>query len=765
MIFSDIPTPTPLQNDDAEWDMTTGGVFGQRDDVGVDDHSDVRMIRITVFHHSSQHDLLLPAESTFGDVKRLLVHKTGLKPEEQTLFFRGNERQNEEHLHLEGVKDKSRMFVFESPFSQVSKLEQSRNHLQMSKASEAVAGVRTEVDKLSERLAALEVAVNGETKIAENEFIMLAELLMRQLLKLDTIEAEGEARLQRKAEVCRVQNLVDTLDSLKERNSKPSSNNGNASSVTTEETFPSGMGSLNAPPLMSSSGKVTPDLKQSDYSANREFKLPGRGQSMDTNIRRALARKRVRHSDESLGKAGDAKYGLTELSKGAQVQFEQRVENKTTPLEDPQSSHQRESKEEFERGTTSQASGLEEATALAQPKVHINEHATTKDAQTQIKGEIIRKLLVLKSLSRLKPDDDKVGNGDVINAIPQVVSQTEETTSEHSTRGEIPTPTNPHAEIAHKNFFPISAPMQNGFPTLTVPPAEIARKAFFSSILAPTQGAPSQEGEVLSGEPHSHSSAQPPIAGESTTSAESVIRCPIVGRQGLYYPPPAFFTPPPLGQITPSLSTSKYSSEEATYVNVTEILKLISPSSTNPTSHSPVSLAATAAPASATSNVARSVAELCGLDDKVTKLMETAFNKYPNLMIIRSDRRKTFIRWMFRSLSDLLQLLSTASTGTLDVPKMTEIENVLRELETFGFDAGFIYEMRLQVREARFAIDNANFDLKALCSKAEELNLEIEIMESNIAAAKAEVAQVEAKINTLCDFVEDNRTPVFKWIQ
>lgn len=30
---------------------------------------------------------------------------------------------------------------------------------------------------------------------------MTAELLMRQLLKLDGIEAEGEARVQRKAEV------------------------------------------------------------------------------------------------------------------------------------------------------------------------------------------------------------------------------------------------------------------------------------------------------------------------------------------------------------------------------------------------------------------------------------------------------------------------------------------------------------------------------------------------------------------------------------
>lgn len=43
--------------------------------------------------------------------------------------------------------------------------------------------------------------MNGGTRIAEEEFGMSSELLMRQLLKLDAIEAEGEAKVQRKAEV------------------------------------------------------------------------------------------------------------------------------------------------------------------------------------------------------------------------------------------------------------------------------------------------------------------------------------------------------------------------------------------------------------------------------------------------------------------------------------------------------------------------------------------------------------------------------------
>ncbi|KAG4922167.1 hypothetical protein JHK86_050980 [Glycine max] len=88
---------------------------------------------------------------------------------------------------------------------------------------------------------------------------MSTELLMRQLLKLDGIEAEGgEVKLQRKAEVHRVQNFVDTLDSLKAKNSNPYTTIGKAVSVATQwETFDSGMGSLNAPTSMTSSRNVS----------------------------------------------------------------------------------------------------------------------------------------------------------------------------------------------------------------------------------------------------------------------------------------------------------------------------------------------------------------------------------------------------------------------------------------------------------------------------------------------------------------------------
>lgn len=66
-------------------------------------------------------------------------------------------------------------------------------------------------------------------------------------------------------QVCRVQGLVDQLDSLKARNVNPFSDRSNAVSITTNwETFKSGVGSLNAPPPVSSSTEVTCDWEQFD---------------------------------------------------------------------------------------------------------------------------------------------------------------------------------------------------------------------------------------------------------------------------------------------------------------------------------------------------------------------------------------------------------------------------------------------------------------------------------------------------------------------
>jgi len=91
--------------------------------------------------------------SITGDLKKLLVPKTGLEPEQQRLFFRGIEKDDKEQLHHEGVKGKSKILLMECAASKEKKLEETRKLNEMSKATEAINGVRAEVDKLSDRVS------------------------------------------------------------------------------------------------------------------------------------------------------------------------------------------------------------------------------------------------------------------------------------------------------------------------------------------------------------------------------------------------------------------------------------------------------------------------------------------------------------------------------------------------------------------------------------------------------------------------------------
>jgi len=88
-----------------------------------------------------------------GDVKKLLANKTGLLPEEQQLFFRGEEKYNEENLYAEGVMDKSKLLLLDNTASEEWKLEEIRKHNDMLKAFEAIAEVRADVDELGERVS------------------------------------------------------------------------------------------------------------------------------------------------------------------------------------------------------------------------------------------------------------------------------------------------------------------------------------------------------------------------------------------------------------------------------------------------------------------------------------------------------------------------------------------------------------------------------------------------------------------------------------
>lgn len=250
------------RSEDIGWELRPGGMLVQKRVDGA--LSSGPMIKIKVSHGSYQHEINIPAQSTFGDLKRLLAHETGLEPKEQRLIFKGKEKENEDCLHMVGVVDMSKVVLLEDPASRERKLQERKKDNGIEKAYEAIAKVRGEVDKLTKKVSALDSTVNEGAKVEEKEFNVLTELFMMQLLKLDSIDAEGDSKLQRRVEVRRIQSLVETLDILKAMNSNPFSKSGKAVSVTTKwQKFESGFGSLSAPTATSST-KITKDWEVFD---------------------------------------------------------------------------------------------------------------------------------------------------------------------------------------------------------------------------------------------------------------------------------------------------------------------------------------------------------------------------------------------------------------------------------------------------------------------------------------------------------------------
>ncbi|CAA2966771.1 BAG family molecular chaperone regulator 4-like isoform X2 [Olea europaea var. sylvestris] len=222
-------------------------------------------ITIKVSHGQNLYDVVVPANSTFGDLKLMVTQSIGLDPETHKLVFRGKEKEDNEHLQLAGVKDMSKMLLMEDTTCKEERPVEVAQTSVVSRGGAAVAEIRKDIDELSEQVSALQAVVDGGTKIDDKDIVYVTEMLMRQLLKLDGIEAEGEGKVQRKMEVRRIQSFVETMDILKSKNSNPFSNTGNSASVSTEwETFESGSSSVNALPTGPSSTKLTHDWEQFD---------------------------------------------------------------------------------------------------------------------------------------------------------------------------------------------------------------------------------------------------------------------------------------------------------------------------------------------------------------------------------------------------------------------------------------------------------------------------------------------------------------------
>ncbi|KAL8102147.1 hypothetical protein AgCh_026874 [Apium graveolens] len=159
------------------------------------------IMNVEVSYGGTWLDLAVTSYATFGDLKKIIAKKTGLAPESQKLFFRGIEERDEECMKMAGLKNNSKLLLRNSARNRVEEVSTSNDR------------------KEEVKVSALETVICDGHKVLENDINFVMEMLERQLLKLDEIKAEGEGKVQRKMEVCRVQSLLDTADDLKRRNS------------------------------------------------------------------------------------------------------------------------------------------------------------------------------------------------------------------------------------------------------------------------------------------------------------------------------------------------------------------------------------------------------------------------------------------------------------------------------------------------------------------------------------------------------------------
>ncbi|KAM2722038.1 hypothetical protein EV2_043027 [Malus domestica] len=208
-----------------EWELRPGGMLVQKRNPDSDRNSvPPPTIRVRVKYGSIYHEISISAQSSFGDLKKMLVGPTGLHHQDQKLIFKDKERDSKAFLDMSGVKDRSKMVLVEDPISQEKRYLEMRRNAKMEKASKSISEISLEVDRLAGQVSALESIISKGKKVAEQDVLVLIDQLMNQLLKLDGIMGDGDVKLQRKIQVKRVQKCVETLDVLKVKNSLPSSN-------------------------------------------------------------------------------------------------------------------------------------------------------------------------------------------------------------------------------------------------------------------------------------------------------------------------------------------------------------------------------------------------------------------------------------------------------------------------------------------------------------------------------------------------------------
>nr|ACG40502.1 protein binding protein [Zea mays] len=207
------------------WEVRPGGMLVQKRSPDADPPP-VPTIRVKVKFNGVYHEIYINSQASFGELKKLVSEKTGLHPDDQKVVYKDKERDSKAFLDMAGVKDRSKMVMLEDPAAKAKRLLEERRTSKAERAAKAIARVALDVDKLATKVSALETVASKGGEVVDADVATLTEALMRELVELDSIAADGDAKAQRRAQERRVQRHVETLDAIRAKNkaAAPSSN-------------------------------------------------------------------------------------------------------------------------------------------------------------------------------------------------------------------------------------------------------------------------------------------------------------------------------------------------------------------------------------------------------------------------------------------------------------------------------------------------------------------------------------------------------------
>ncbi|KAG8048160.1 hypothetical protein GUJ93_ZPchr0008g11911 [Zizania palustris] len=203
------------------WEVRPGGMLVQKRSPDSDPPpggAPVPTIRVKVKFNGVYHEIYINSQASFGELKKLLSEKTGLHPDDQKVVYKDKERDSKAFLDMAGVKDRSKMVLLEDPTAQAKRLLEERRNSKAERAAKSISRIGLDVDKLATKVSALETIVSKGGKVVDADVVALTEALMNELVKLDSVTADGEVKEQRRMQEKRVQKYVEALDVIRVKN-------------------------------------------------------------------------------------------------------------------------------------------------------------------------------------------------------------------------------------------------------------------------------------------------------------------------------------------------------------------------------------------------------------------------------------------------------------------------------------------------------------------------------------------------------------------